>query len=249
MLKAAILCLTLATPILCDNDGDVTRSALSLDRLVGSRVVADSESSTGVEVVGTVEDLIVDAVSGAVARIVVRDVMGAAQDSDEGAEPPLRSVPLDDVTIAPSGKRAIVTFGLTAEDYRVLPTIDLERELQPVEGQPTRRVTATSLRGAALVTMDGTKLGSVTDVWLDVAADRIDFVEHEVSGGAAGAPFSVVKWTFTEGAAPSGEVQRDSEFVLAIPRISPDDHRTLKHRDYRALLRTSYGVKQPDTDA
>jgi sporulation protein YlmC with PRC-barrel domain len=232
---------------------DSERGALAFRSFVGSRVVVDSETAQTVEVVGSVEDVVLDSQTGIVVRVLVRDggvaVTGDASGAE--AEPPLRSVGLDDLELVRAGRRALVVYAQTVEDYLSLPLFDPERDLRPAEDEEgtddaRRRVRATALVGQILVANDDVRLGEVTDLWLDLVADRFDFVQHEVPKGLAAAPWGMVVWG--EGEDASAQLRKSSDVALSIPKVSAKQQRTLQHRSYRELVRLAYGVKEPDTD-
>ncbi len=230
-------------------DERLENGALALRQFVGSRVVVDSVSDLGVEVVGAIEDLVLDVETGLVTRVIVRDVAPAekpvAQESDAL---PLRSVSLDSLTLAASGGRAIVTFGYSAEDYRALPIYDPVKDLRPAEGQAARLFAASDLGRLSVKSSDGVELGAIRDLWIDIESKRVDFIEHAIADGHAAAPWSVMVWDRSEGKLASAKIGRDAALVRSVPRVDVEKKHTLKHRDYRELVYAAYGVKkEPNT--
>jgi hypothetical protein len=44
------------------------------------------------------------------------------------------------------------------------------------------------------------------------------------------------------------KINKDATFVRSVPRVDLDKKHTLKHREYRELIYSTYGVKkEPDT--
>lgn len=252
MRNTLILAVLLASPSVAPAqtpDGGLERGALALRQFVGSRVVVDSATNLGVEVVGTIEDLVLDVETGLITRVVVRDVAPVdkpvAQESDAL---PVRSVSLDSLSLAASGGRAIATFAYSAEDYRSLPLYDAEKDLRPEEGKEARLFTASDLRRVNVLSKDDAELGVLRDLWIDLTTKRIDFIEHAVQDGHAGAPWSVVTWTRADGKLSSAKINKDATMVRGVPRIDAEKKHTLHYRDYRELVVGAYGVKkEPDT--
>jgi sporulation protein YlmC with PRC-barrel domain len=230
-------------------DEGVEPGALALRQLIGSRVVVDSESDLGVDVVGAVEDLVLDIETGLVTRVLVRDAAPAAKPVAQETEPlPLRSVSLDSLSLAASGGRAIVTFAYSAEDYRSLPIYDAAKDLRPEDGKEARLFTASDLGRMSVQSSDGVELGAIRDLWIDIGKKRVDFIEHAIEKGHAAAPWSVMVWTRAEGKLASVKISRDAAMVRGVPRIDVEKKHTLKHREYRELVFSAYGVKkEPDT--
>lgn len=86
------------------------------------------------------------------------------------------------------------------------------------------------------------------DLWIDLASKRIDFIEHAIEGGHAGAQWSVVVWTRADGKLSSAKINRDATMVRGVPRVDAEKKHTLHYRDYRELVQGAYGVKkEPDT--
>jgi sporulation protein YlmC with PRC-barrel domain len=252
MLHTLTAALCLVTPALSAQqlgDDDVERGALALRQFVGSRVVVDSASDVGVDVVGSVEDLVLDIESGLVTRVLVRDAPAVDKSEPEDGEPlPLRRVSLDSLTFAASGGRAIVTFAHAAEDYRALPIFDATKDLRPEEGQKQRLFTASDLGRLTVRSSDGAELGAIRDLWLDIESKRVDFIEHAVDKGHAAAPWRALTWNRADGALESVKINKDATFVRSVPRVDLDKKHTLKHREYRELIYSTYGVKkEPDT--
>jgi len=232
-------------------DDGLERGALALRQFVGSNVVVNSGSDLAVEVVGVIEEVVLDVETGLVTRVVVRDTAGATEPVAQESEPlPVRSVSLDALTIAASGDRAVVTFGYSAEDYRGLPLYDPAKELRPADGKAARLFTASDLGRLTIQSRDGVELGAIRDLWIDLTTKRVDFIEHAVEKGHVAAPWSVVVWSRADDKLTSAKISRDATFVRSVPRVDVAKKQTLKHRDYRELVYTAYGVKrEPDTRA
>lgn len=251
MLHTFTLAILLAGPTFTPQTPDegVETGALALRQFIGSQVVVDSESKVGVDVVGTVEDLVLDVETGIVMRALVRDVARAETPVVQESEAlPLRTVSLDSLSLAASGGRATATFAYSAEDYRNQPIYDPEKVLRPEEGQEARLFTASDLGRLSVQSGDGVELGAIRDIWIDITKKRVDFIEHAVDKGHAAAPWIVMQWTRVDGKLSAGKIARDATLIRSVPKINAEKKQTLKHRDYRELVYSAYGVKkEPDT--
>lgn len=244
LMIACIPCVAAQTP-----DEDVERGALALRQFVGSQVVVASAPDQAVEVVGMIEDVVLDVDTGLVMRIIVRDVAPADEPvGQESKALPVRTVSLDALTLAESGGRATATFAYSAADYRSLPLYDPAKDLRPEEGKEARLFAASDLGRLTVKSGDDVELGAIRDLWIDLEAKRVDFIEHAVADGHAAAPWRVVVWNRAEGKLTSAKISRQATMVRSVPRVDVEKKHTLKHRGYRELVYSTYGVKkEPDT--